>query len=380
MTEEIQQSKGGSIKKIVFPIILVGVLGFGAWYGYTNWQFNKNHISTDNAQIDGNINPLIPRMPGYVTQVNFSDNQMVEMGDTLVVLDNRDILIRIQQAEAAVENAIANVNVVKANVKAAKANSKTAQSGIDVAKAGVDAQDAAIEAAKIRVWKANEDYKRFSNLLAEGTVTQQVFDGIKAEKEASEKQLEILQKQKEISKKQQAVSYNQSAASSEVSNATAENIAVAEAGVKARRGDLEMAKLSYTYSFILAPASGKISKKNVQIGQFIQPGQSLGAIVNDKTQDLWVIANFKETQVEKMREGQEVDIEIDAFKGKKLKGKVQSISPATGAKFALLPPDNASGNFVKVVQRVPIKILITENKDNITIRPGMNVKATVKIN
>lgn len=375
-TEEV---KAKGIKKFLFPIILISIIGFGAYYGFNRWQFGKTHVTTDNAQVDGNLSPVIPRIPGYITNVYFTDNQLVKAGDTLAKLDDRDIKIRIMQAEAAVQNAMANVAVVRANVKAAAANSKTAKSGIDVANAGIDAQDAGVEAAKIRVWKANEDFKRFSNLLNEGVITQQVFDGIKAERDASEKQLEIIKKQKEISRKQQAVSVNQSSASSEMINATSENIAVAEAGVKARMADLELAKLTLSFTYILAPAEGQVSKKNVQVGQFVQPGQSLCTILNDKTMNLWITANFKETQLEKMKEGQTVDIEIDAFENKILKGTVQSLSAATGAKFALLPPDNSSGNFVKVVQKVPVKIILDSQNEKIDIRPGMSAKVTVNL-
>lgn len=374
-----EDAKPKGIRRFIFPIILIGILSFGAWYGFGKWQFSKTHVTTDNAQVDGNLNPVIPRIPGYVTAVYFKENQLVKAGDTLAKLDDRDIKIRIMQAEAAVANAQANVAVVRANIKAASANGKTAKSGIDVANAGIDAQDAGVEAAKIRVWKANEDFKRFSNLLNEGVITQQVFDGIKAEKEASEKQLEIIKKQKEISRKQQQVSVNQSNASSEMVNATSENIAVAEAGVKARMADLELAKLNLSFTYIIAPADGQVSKKNVQVGQFVQPGQSLCTVLNDETLNLWITANFKETQLEKMKEGQKVDIEIDAFKGKTIKGTVQSLSAATGAKFALLPPDNSSGNFVKVVQKVPVRIFLEPSNEKLSLRPGMSAKVIVNL-
>ena len=148
-----EDAKPKGIRRFIFPIILIGILSFGAWYGFGKWQFSKTHVTTDNAQVDGNLNPVIPRIPGYVTAVYFKENQLVKAGDTLAKLDDRDIKIRIMQAEAAVANAQANVAVVRANIKAASANGKTAKSGIDVANAGIDAQDAGVEAAKMKILK-----------------------------------------------------------------------------------------------------------------------------------------------------------------------------------------------------------------------------------
>lgn len=335
---------------IVMPIILAIVLLAGAIYGFQKYTYAQHHEDTDDAQLEGDINPVLPRVSGYVNVIKFEENQHVNAGDTLVKLDDRDLKIKVAQAEAALENAKANVTAVSASGESSEASAA--------------ATAASIKTAQVRLWKANQDFNRYSNLLADHAITLQQFDVVKAEKEGAEAALEV-------AKRQQVASNSQS-------SAVNQQVGVAKSVIAQRQAELDFAKLQLSYASIVAPVSGTVSKKNVQPGQLVQAGQPLVSIVSDK--DLWVVANFKETQMDKIREGQPVEIEVDAFKDQKLHGKVNSVSGATGAKFSLLPPDNATGNFVKVVQRVPVKITLDGDKKELTkFHPGMSVKVVVAV-
>jgi len=214
----------------------------------------------------------------------------------------------------------------------------------------------------VRVWKATQDFNRYQNLFKEHSITESQFDAVKAEKEAAEAQLEA-------TKSQSAVINRQVQTQQQQVDATSTNIAIQQANV-------DYANLQLSYCTITAPESGIASKKNIQIGQLVQPGQMLFSIVSDS--DIYITANFKETQLDKLKPGEKVDIEVDAYPDWKLTGVVFNFSPATGAKFSLLPPDNATGNYVKVVQRVPVKIKITATKEQMQmLRPGMSVDVSV---
>jgi membrane fusion protein (multidrug efflux system) len=347
---QVKHKKPKKKKSIVMPVILALVLLFGAIYGFQKYTYAQHHEDTDDAQLEGDINPVLPRVSGYVNTINFEENQHVNAGDTLVKLDDRDLKIKVAQAEAALENAKANVTAVAASGESSEASAA--------------ATTAAIKTAQVRLWKANQDFDRYSKLLGDHAITLQQFDVVKAEKESAEAALEV-------SKRQQTASRSQS-------SAVNQQVGVAKSVIAQRQAELDFAKLQLSYAHILAPVSGTVSKKNVQPGQLVQAGQPLVSIVSDK--DLWVVANFKETQMDKIREGQPVEIEVDAYKHEKLHGKVNSISGATGAKFSLLPPDNATGNFGKVVQRVPVKISLDADKKELTkFHPGMSVKVVVAI-
>jgi membrane fusion protein, multidrug efflux system len=280
-------------------------------------------------------------------------------------LDDRDMRIKVEQAEAALATA-------QSNLMSAKASSAAAQSNIGTSQHAALAIDAEIEKAKVSVWQTTQEYNRYANLIKDHSVTQQQYEDKLAAKESAEKQLQILQQQRK-----QAAS--QTFAVSSQSQATASQISIANATVKQRQVDVDDAKLNLSYTVITSPANGLVSKVNVQVGQFLNAGQSVFSIVLD--QNLWVIANYKETQFSKIRIGQPVAIEVDAIPGHVFEGKVSSFSPATGARFALLPPDNASGNFVKVVQRLPIKIEFTNPQDSLLnrLKAGMNVNVDVHI-
>jgi len=240
-----------------------------------------------------------------------------------------------------------------------------AQSQIIATQANTSTAKANVDAAKVKLNLANKDFARYANLVKDGSITQQAFDQAKATQESAQAAYRAAVDQYQAAVKQVGTTQSQLAVSSNV--------------ISQRQSDIDFAKLQLSYTDIKAPASGIVSKKNVQKGQLIQPGQSLFSVVNDGS--IYVTANFKETQLEKIKTGSKVEIEVDAYPDEKIEGEVYNFSPITGAKGSLLPPDNATGNFVKVVQRIPVKIKIHPSKEMLAkLRPGMSVKASVSTN
>ena len=346
---------------IVLLILLIG----GGWFGYSKYTHGQHHEETDDAQVEANISPVIPRVAGYVKEVRVKDNQIVKKGDTLIVLDDRDLQLRVQQAEAALATAKSNLGAAEATTNASRSNIASTQSGVAI----IDAQ---IETAKIAVRRAQQDYERYANLIKDHSITQQQFDQAEAAKETAERQLNVLAQQRNQISTQTSTVTSQS-------NATSSQIGVAGSVIKQREVEVAEAKLNLSYAVVTAQESGLVSKVNVQGGQFLQAGQSLFSIVI--SDDVWVIGNFKETQLSKMRVGQKVTIHVDAFPDHPFEATITSFSPATGSRFALLPPDNASGNFVKVVQRLPVKIEFVNKNDSLAkqLRPGLNVGVDVHL-
>lgn len=356
---------GAKKRNIVFPIILSLLVIAGAWFGISKYIRGQHHEETDDAQIESNISPVIPRIAGYVKAINVTDNQQVKKGDTLLVLDDRDLKIRVDQAEAALATA-------QSNLKVARATSTAAGSNIATSRAGISTVDAQIEEAKVNVWRTTQDFNRYENLIKDHSITQQQYEQASAQKQTAERQLQVL-----VAQRNQVSS--QSSAVITQTSATSQQVNVANAVIKQRLADIEDAKLNLSYTVIIAPAEGLVSKVNVQAGQYLQAGQSLFSIVLN--QSIWVVANFKETQLDKMKVGQRVEVKVDAYPGHPFEAKLTSFSPATGARFALLPADNASGNFVKVVQRLPVKIEFDSSSDPRVknLRPGMNVDVDVHL-
>ncbi|RKD20090.1 secretion protein HlyD [Pelobium manganitolerans] len=342
-----QKPKSKSAK--VIPIILAVLIVIGAVFGIKEYIYFSKHVDTDDAQIDGDISPVVSRVGGYVDSIYFEENQHVDANQLLVKLDDRELKVKLEQAQAGKQSALANVNVSETVVSSTAANVGTAKANVEIAQAKAN--------------KANKDFVRYQNLVKDGSVTQQQFDQAKAEKEAADASLQAAKTQYEAVKKQVNTSQSQ--------------VSAASSNINLRSADIDYAKLMLSYTRITAPTSGIVSNKNIQIGQLIQPGQALFSIVNDGS--IYVTANFKETQLEKLKEGQLVDIEVDAFPDAEITGHIYNFSPATGAKFSLLPPDNATGNYVKVIQRVPVKIKIDDNKIMSKLRPGMSVNVSVHI-
>ena len=364
---ETNESKNGNGKKRnpVFIIILAILIIGGGWFGITKYVHSRHHEETDDAQISADIVPVIPHVAGYVKQVLVNDNQLVKRGDTLLILDDRDYRIKVEEAEAALATAQTNLQTARATTAAAKANIATSQ-------ASVGTVDAEIEAAKVNVWRTSQDYERYANLIKDHSITQQQYEQAFAAKQTAEKQLVILEQQKKQAS-------GQSDAVAQQSNATAQQINVANAAIRQKEVDVDAAELNLSYTVIIAQQDGLVSKINVQSGQYVQPGQALFSVVHSN--EVWVVAKFKETQLNKMREGQNVVVTADAFPKHKFQARLSSFSPATGSTFALLPPDNASGNFVKVVQRLPVKIEFTDISDPLVrkLRPGLNVSVDVHL-
>jgi len=358
-TEETPKKKFNPVPYILGVILIVVIV-----FVTQKIIYALHNEDTDNSQIQCNINPIVPKVGGFVEEIRIEDNMFVHKGDTLVRIDDRDLKLKVKQAEVALLNAQANVDLARASQNSTNAN-------VAVATKDINPAQSAIDAAQVRLWQAQQDFDRFKKLLELGSATQQQFDNAKAAKELAEKQLE--QAQRSVSSYQARL-----AASSSNVAVSANSLKLAEIQVETRQQELDLAKLNLSYAVITAPCDGYVSKKNVQLGQLVAAGQNLFAIVDES--EIWVMANFKETQIEKMKVGQKVKIEVDAYPDKDFEGTIQSLSAATGSMFALLPPDNATGNFVKVVQRVPVKIIIDKNQNkDYPLRAGMNVKAIVKV-
>ncbi|MBO9618173.1 MAG: HlyD family secretion protein [Niabella sp.] len=364
--EQSNESTQKKKRSPIFFVILALLVVVGGYFGIKSYVHGQHHEDTDDAQITANVSPVISKISGYIAEVKVNDNQFVHKGDTLVVLDTKDLKVALDQAEAALVTA-------KSNVASAEAGTEAARRNIGTANAAVATANAQIEAAKVNVWRTGEDLKRYENLIKDHSITQQQYEQALAAKQTADRQLQVLQEQRN-----QAAA--QTGAVSSQSNATSKQISVSDAMVRQRVVDVENAKLNLSYTVIVANADGVVSKVPVQVGQYIQAGAQLFSVVlNDEK---WVVANFKETQLSKMVTGQKADISVDAFPKHKFEGTITSFSPATGSVSALLPADNASGNFVKVVQRLPVKIEFTNKNDSLVkkLRAGMNVVVDVTLN
>lgn len=281
----------------------------------------------------------------------FEENTRVTEGQTLVKLDDRDYKVRLEQALAGAKGASAGVSVSQAQIAATSANTSTAKANIT--------------AAKVKLDLAIKDFQRYENLVKDGSITRQQFDQAVAQKETAEANYQAAKDQYAAAVKQVGTTQSQ--------------LAVTNTGVTQQQSDVDFAKLQLSYTDIKAPATGIVSRKNIQKGQLVQAGQSLFSIVNEGS--IYVTANFKETQLEDIHSGLKVKIDVDAYPDEEVLGEVYNFSPITGAKGSLLPPDNATGNFVKVVQRVPVKIKITKASKAVMekLRPGMSVNVSVSI-
>jgi membrane fusion protein (multidrug efflux system) len=348
--EQTIQEQEPKKKNRVVPIILAIVLIVGIIFGVKEWLYYSKHEDTDDAQIDGDISPVVARVGGYVDSIYFEDNQHVSKGQQLVKIDARDYQVKLEQARAAQQGAAGSVGVGESQIFTNAANAANAR-------ANIVSQQARLE-------RARKDFARYANLIQDGSVTRQQYDQAKSDLEVAQANVRAAQDQFKAAQEQVGATRNQ--------------LKVTNTGVSQRQADVDFAKLQLSYTNVMAPAGGITSKKSIQVGQLVQAGQTLFSIVNDNS--LYITANFKETQLDKIRNGQKVNVEVDAYPDLKLEGTVYNFSPATGAKFSLLPPDNATGNFVKVVQRVPVKIKINASKETMDkLRPGMSVNVSVVI-
>jgi membrane fusion protein (multidrug efflux system) len=304
--------------------------------------------STDDAFIDGYVTLISPRVPGQVARLAVSDNQEVKAGDVLVEIDPRDYETSLSQA--------------KADLAAASSQANQSRAQVNVSEAKVAQAQAAVTAAEAEAQRASDDLKRYQSVESRAV---------------SKSALDLAQAQARSANASLAAAYSQT-------NAAEAEVVLSEAGVETAtaaaqqaEAKLQQAELNLSYTKIIAPMDGRVTARTVQAGNYVQPGQALLALV---PKDVWVTANFKETQLTYMKPGQSVELRVDAYPNKKFKGKVDSLQAGTGARFSLLPPENAVGNYIKVVQRMPVKIIFDEElPTNLDIAPGMSVVPIVKV-
>ncbi len=390
---------------------IAAVLAIAAIGGLLAWLHYRGRESTDDARIDGHIAPVSARVGGYITEILVDENQIVSAGQVLARIDDSDYRVALNRARAEMTAQEAAASAARTQVPIAATQSasglRTAQSGRAEAEAGVSAADAAIREAQARVAAAQAnlrsteasrdralaDEERYRRLVEKDEISRQQYDAAattarSAQAAVQSAQAAVAQAQTGVaaagSQRAQALAKVGQAEAQVASAATApQQVAVSgaqaraqEANADVRRTAVEQARLNLEYTVIKAPIGGLVGRRSVQIGQNVQPGQALFSIV--EITDLWVTALFKETQLKSMRPGQPAEIDIDAFGGARMRGHVDSIGAATGGTFSVLPPENASGNYVKVVQRVPVKIVFEPNQPlREKVRPGMSVTPTV---
>ena len=340
MAQEQDKKKSSLVRPIILGLVLV----VGGFFGYKQISFVFTHETTDNAQVETQITPVLPRVSGYVKSITVNDYDTVKAGELVAELDDAELQAQLQAAQA--EYAQAAVDIINA-----KASLNNAEVSLNVNKGNIDISD-------VKKAQALEEYNRNKSLYAAEAITKKQLDDSKFAYETAVKSLDNTHNG--LGSAQSRIAVLQSA------------VKRAEATMAVKQAAIDQIKLKLTYTKIFSPQAGKIGKKNVSEGQFVQAGTPLFAIVNDTT--FWVVANFKESQIASLTEGKQVDLRVDAYPDLKLTGTVASLSDATGARFALLPPDNSSGNFVKVTQRVPVKIWINEvAKYKALLRAGLSV-------
>ncbi len=337
-----------SKRRFVLPIVALLALLGGGW-AVKQWSYGRTHQSTEDAFVDGHLVPVLAKVSGYVQSVTVNDNDRVAADSLLVQIDPAEYRVRLAQAEADLAAARAATG--------APGVSGQAQAAVQTAAGQRSSLDAQIAAARANDVKARADLGRMQELADKQIVSKQQLDAAKATAEAAAANLVALER-------------SASAAGGSVTSAQA-GVRLAEARLQAAEAAVENARLQLSYARVVAPAAGVVSRKQVERGQLVQAGQPLLTVVADS--GVYVTANFKETQLANLRVGQPVDVEVDAYPDAHVRGRVESVSAATGSKFALLPPDNATGNFTKVVQRVPVRIAIVSGVSaERPLRPGMS--------
>jgi membrane fusion protein (multidrug efflux system) len=405
--EAMPAMRGNSRRRfLLLPVALLIILG-----GVFFWLHGSSKESTDDAQIDGHIHDVAARVGGPVRRILVENNQYVEAGTILVELDKRDYEVALAKAKADLAEAEAEfaarqsqVPIVsqttasmlagaKASVDEARASVQSAEQQIVAAEARLRSAEAMLRSAESNHQTAVKDLERYKTLVAKEEISQQLFDTAATTANSTEARLEVAKA--DLQQAQQGIAVARSEltkqrarlarAESDLQSAGTAPQQISEsraradstsATVESKKAEVEQAQLDLNYTIVKAPVSGIVSKRSVELGELVQAGQPLLAVV--PLEDVWVTANFKESQLAHMKPGQPVQISVDAYSGKKYQGHVESIAAATGARFSLLPPENATGNYVKVVQRIPVKILLEkdQNSDHL-LRPGMSVVPTV---
>lgn len=339
-------------KTLVANTVLILVIIAGIVWVCSRFVHPGGVEYTDNAQVKQHITPVNTRVQGFIREICFEEYQQVHKGDTLVIIEDSEYRLRVAQAEADWQSALVSKEAMYTTINTTEQN--------------IAVTDAGIEEAKVRLDNAEKEYHRYSELMRQEAVTPQQYDAVKTEYEATRARYDQLRGQR---KSQLLVKQEQT-----------QRLAQNEAGIKLAEAALDLARLNLSYTVIVANADGVTGRKNIHEGELVQPGQTMVTIVDGS--DKWVTANYKETQTTYMNIGQPVKIIVDAVPDVKYYGRVESISDATGAAYSLIPQDNSAGNFVKVEQRIPVKIVFTgENRpeDMERLRAGMNVECSVKL-
>jgi membrane fusion protein (multidrug efflux system) len=327
-------------------LLLVALAVWGGLAGWRIWHYEE----TNDAQVEEYINPINSKVGGFIRQIKYEENQAVRAGDTLVVIDDRDYQLPVAEAEAALANARAQLQALGSNVQTSERSSAVSE--------------AQIGAARARLAEQEKDYARYRQLLTDEAVTRQQFERIETALAVARSDY-------------QALRSGYATSLSRVSETQSQR-PVLLAEIKRRQVALAKARLDLSYTTVTAPYAGKMGRKTIQEGQLIQAGQPLAYIVNQQA-GKWITANFKETQLRNMHAGQPVRITADAYPGQTFRGQIESLSPATGARFSLLPPDNATGNFIKVTQRFPVRIRLTDAPSKTAqLAAGMNATVLVE--
>ena len=338
-------------KQLIASGIGIAILLFGVIEATMMFLDYKRSESSEDAQIEQYISPINLRASGYIKKICFTEHQQVHKGDTLLILDDREYKIRVMEAEAALKDARAGKTVIGATLETTQASATVF--------------DASIAEIEIRLAKLQKDRQRYQNLVARKAATPIQLEQIETEYEATLKKLDAVKRQKK-------------AANSGVNEVSHRRESI-EAAIQRTEAALEMAKLNLSYTVVVAPCDGKLGRRALEEGQYINAGQAITYIIPDSQK--WIVANYKETQIDNLSVGQEVIITVDAFKNKTFTGKITAISGATGSKYSLVPTDNSAGNFVKIQQRIPVRIDFTNlsKEDNNKLAAGMMVVVKAKL-
>jgi membrane fusion protein (multidrug efflux system) len=332
---------------ILTVLSFVFLIAGGLWILSLFFDFSR-YETTNNAQVDAYMNNIAARATGHITAIKFEANQFVHQGDTLVILDDKEYVIKVKQAEADLATAEGNLHSLEQTIITSISNQEASK-----AKLAGDLAD---------LEKAQKDYERFKNMYADSAVTRNQYDQVVSKLQSTKAYLKAGE--------------NELLASASTTVQSKTNLEAARATVARKQADLDAAKLQLSYTVITAPIDGFVGERNLSVGDLVSANQVVASIV---LKQKWVTANFKETQVERIKAGQEVTITVDALDDKEFKGKVVGFSPATGAKFSMVEPDNSTGNFVKITQRIPVKIVFeAPAKELEEVKPGMNVTVEVK--
>ena len=353
-------------RRTIALILLSVVIILGAVGLYLYMRYKATHISTDDAFVDGRVHVIASKIPGTVRTLHITDNQLVKKSDPLLEIDPVDYDVRVKEAQAGLQVERARLSELQDRVNTAKKQLTEIIASLEAARANVELQKANLDLAKVNL-------QRSESLLKKEAIPRQQYDNSKTAYEVAVAQVKAAQdmvKQLEASLETQKALIKQTEA----------GLPTQEAQIRQKEATLTAAQLNLGYTVLCAPAGGYVTKRTVETGNQIQIGQPLMAVVPLVQADIWITANYKETELKNVKPGQKVKIEVDTYPGKVFYGKVNSIMAGTGAVFSLFPPENATGNFVKVVQRIPVKIVLDEGADpNHLLRIGMSVVPTVLV-